>query len=211
MVRAHPASRPLQAALAPAAAVLALALADEARADGQAFPEVLGITPERVAAFREALRDSFTPAEGERLDAQLDLELVSLYDAPPRGTSALLLPEPPTPWGRDLVHDESFLIAGREEDHEEAARDWLARELKGSTRASMGRSPRVSPRLAWNDGPLFGVRHRGLSARVGPGQWRLKVTRRMPGAWRASFYVGERDDETRVGFVIGRSLLRSIE
>ena len=114
-------------------------------------------------------------------------------------------------WGRDVMHDEAFLIQGREDDFEDAARSWLVRKVKGSDSAAASRGDRFAPKFAWNDGPIVGFRRGPISAMIGEHEWTVRLSRpvkSLPG-WVARVSFGEERGDQRVEFKIGRSLSRA--
>lgn len=195
--------------------VATLAATTPARADGLVGAALDLDLRERIRAFRETLRDMAGPSTetvsaGYADGSELFLESRSTGRSAPDLDE---LTDLPVPGMRDLVFEERWLLAGREEHVERAARHWLGRRLKGSDRRHAARhrpGARPSPRLAWNHGPVVGVRVGPVSARVSEDSWRLQwreVRSTRGGPWSTEVHVGERDGALQVGFTVGRTLL----
>ena len=198
--------------------LLALGLAGVAHAElaHPAGARLLDLTPERVAAFRQALHEFATPARHAPTFVASELSLASRYTVPPPLLNGPLLgglpPLPVTP-GRDVVFEESVFLTGREDHVRRAARSWLERSVKGS---SSHRSTTDSPwglRAAWNHGPLLGVRRGLVSAQAGPSSWRVSLRRPLPAGgrspWSLGASVGAEDGHLMASVVMGRSLRRA--
>jgi hypothetical protein len=188
---------------------------------GETFAErVLDLTPERLAAFKSALREFGANLNVEEArDSGIDFTFEESYLAPlPFETQAPSNPAyeewlPVGVSGRDPVTEEEFLLQGREDDFEDAARTWMTRKIKGSDIAHVSHPGRLEPKYAWNGGPVVGVRKGPLSAMVGSDLWEVRFTHRLrthPG-WSARVSAGVDDGEQKIAFSIGRSLLRSTE
>jgi hypothetical protein len=169
-------------------------------------------TPERVAGFKEALRTFAASDVDFPVPADTDLLILTSYDAP-AGLPPLIPGVRADIGGRDLVFEERFLVAGREQDFERAARRWLSRQLDGPRVAAIGGRGGSRAHVGWHRGPTLGIAAGPLRAHVESGSWRLKVTgprlRVGRGTWSISGYAGESDGDVRVGFLLGRSLLES--
>ena len=179
---------------------------------------LLDLSPERVAAFKQALR-TFGGSEASGLgdfyfQARYEPEmqgrparLPAMLRADAEGADALRVP-----YGRDLSFEQSFIIAGREDDYLDAAKKWAGRTLKGSDAASTARDGGTRMNYAWNDGPIVGVGRGPMSARVGwDGDWRVRYSRPLrshPG-WVLRASVGQKDGEDVAQFSVGRSLFAS--
>lgn len=199
-----------------AGVLTALAWPSETRsADlGSVGERLLDLSPARIHAFQRTMRDFGGLLAAEEA-AAAGLRLESRYDAPPilqrDGAGSDLADElviPVGAWGSDPIADEQFLIAGREDDFEDAATSWLARRVKGSDAAAAARGNRLAPRFAWDDGPIVGVRKGPISASIGEDQWQVRFVHRIsrwPG-WAARVTVGHEDGDDRIAFTIGRSL-----
>lgn len=210
----HVLHRPVTTALSVLAAVLVLGTIlspSAARADtSAAVRELVGLTPERVERFRLAMRDYFGGRATPEEIAELAFE--SRFTAPPSeldmGGEVVLGLD-----GRDLVYEEDFVLAGREDEFVRAAKASVRRRL-GSSRPSggSGRSA-VRARAGWSHGPWIGVRAGHATARIGTDGWRLAVSRafttRSGAPWHARGWVAREDGDTRVAFTVGRSLLTS--
>lgn len=172
---------------------------------------LLDLTPERIEAFRTAWRE-FSGLELDRIDASMEFE--SEFFATPE-----LLEHPDLrsalPQSRDYAADEEFMIAGREDEYEDAARDWVERRLKGSATTERRRTPgTVRARLAWDHGPLVGAAKGPLGFQVGEDRWRLRLSKpiRMSSGqtWMLRGFLGEEHGEGwQCGITIGRNLLAS--
>ena len=189
--------------LSPAAA--------EAAEPGRLSIPALTDLKDRARAFREALHELTVSAEAAAHPGPSVLHLESQWSFQDELLRASLDEHPGIPYQRDLVFEEQWLLAGREEEHEHAARHWLGRKLKGSDlrRSRRSASPWGS-RLAWDHGPLLGVGRGPMSLRVGESQWRLQWAKRWSRSgspWRARASVGEEDGDFRAEFLIGRTLL----
>lgn len=171
---------------------------------------------DRVRVFRQALREVTVDPEPAAAPAALSSDDVLSLECRHRFLQSLGRPDldehPGMPGRRDLVFEEQWLLAGREEDHEDAARHWLGRHLKGSERrVKDGRSP-IKAKVSWDHGPLLGIGHGPVSLRAGGSQWRLQWSTRWArsgGPWRSRAAIGEEDGDFKVEFMIGRSLLDS--
>jgi hypothetical protein len=171
---------------------------------------------ERARAFRQALRDiTVDPHVPPRLIAASPTDLLVLesrYRFTEHARELSLDEHPGLPGRRDLVFEEQWLLAGREDDHERAARHWLGRRLKGSDlRSRSGPSP-LKVKFAWDHGPLAGIGHGPYSVRAGASQWRLQWSKRWArsnGPWRSRVWIGEDDGDFQAQFMIGRTLLDS--
>lgn len=199
-------------------AILALGPGEAHSADvGQAARALLDLSPERIAAFNQALHDF---AGGWEADGA-ELYFSARYGPTPGARPACLNEAPDgigeirVPYGRDVSFLEDFFIAGREDDYEHAARRWAGRTIKGSdaARDAADRAGRWQSRLDWNDGPVIGARRGPFSASAGwNSDWKLRYARpiaALPG-WTWRTWIGERDGETIAGFTIGRSLFSSM-
>lgn len=208
----------LRPAALAAAFILLLPAAPGASADLAGFIAIpdLPELADRARAFRRALGeitvDPVPPPSLTTASARDVLNLQSSF----RFTDALLAPsldEPPgLPGRRDLVFEEQWLLAGREDDHQRAARHWLGRRLKGSDRRARSGGSAVRTQFAWDHGPLVGLGGGPFSVRAGASQWRLQWSKRWSrsqGAWRSRVWVGEDEGEFEARFLIGRSLLDS--
>ena len=183
---------------------------------GEAVRRFLGVSPEQVAAFKHALHEFAhgvdAPSGDLYFQARYDLASSNSVATAPAAlrTSAAELEDLRAPMGRDLNFEQDFLIAGREDDYEDAARRWAAITLKGSGTPG-GASP-AHMTYAWNEGPLLGVTRGHISARAGVnGDWRIRYAvpiRSHPG-WVARAWVGSNDGEEVAQFSIGRSLFAS--
>lgn len=193
-----------------------LSLASEPEGLGR---RLLDLSPERMAAFQKALRE-FTGA-GQAATADFYFQAryePTLSEERPRQPSMLRgaaaeAEDIRVPYGRDLSFEQEFLVAGREDDYIDAAKNWASRTIKGSDAAA--RAPgRRNPGLhaAWVDGPVVGVRTGPFLARVGSnGDWRVRYSRRLashPG-WVMRAWVGSDDGDEVAAFTIGRSLVAS--
>jgi hypothetical protein len=208
-------------ALVTCCAALAFASAAPSSPAADLAERVLDLSPERVAAFKKTLAEFGARRTLDHASAEgLDLAFQDVYDAP------FILDDGSTPdnprWeeglplgvtGRDLVAEEQFLIEGREDDVQDAARKWLSRRVKGSDAARSSRGSRLAPKFAWDDGPVVGVRKGPVSATVSEDGWQLRWSRSLPQrpGWVARVSAGVEDGEERVAFSIGRSLLRAAE
>jgi hypothetical protein len=195
------------------ASLLAAAPARAAQPDG-ALRRLLDLSPERIAAFQGALRDFGADLMADDQDG---LWMESSYEVPPDLTVATAIPDgdpvrvPIGVQGRDLVADEQFLIAGREEDFEDAARWWVERKIKGSDAAAGARGSSLAPRYGWNGGPVVGFRKGPVTVSVGADLWKVRWSRRwsrLPD-WSTNVSAGENDGEAKVAFTIGRSLYKA--
>jgi hypothetical protein len=183
--------------------------ASEVGAAARAF---LDLSPDRVAAFNQALRD-FTGAEWTT--AAYGLSFEASYQTPVAGRSKLEsdlgVGEVTVPTGRDVTFEEAFLVGDREVDYERAARRWVSDQFRGGDGGGGGFG-RWHALGDWQGGPVVGFRRGIVSASVGEdGYWRVRISHAManhPGwAWRA--WAGEKDGEQVAGFTIGRSLYAS--
>ena len=160
---------------------------------------------DRARAFRQALREiTIDPVPPPHLVAASPRDLLVLQSSF-RFTDELLRPsldEPPgLPGRRDLVFEEQWLLAGREDEHERAARHWLGRRLKGSDRRAGGGGSIVKAHFAWDHGPLVGAGTGPFSVRAGESQWRLQWSKRWSrsgGPWRSRVWA-ERSIWTETG------------
>ena len=198
------------------AALAAPALGSEAT---DVARRLLDLSPERVAAFEQALHDFSgvsDPSSAAEMYFRETYQTVS-HDIPsclrddPSGIGEVRVAP-----NRDVVFIENLLIEGREDDYERTSRRWLERSFKGSDAAALaaGRDHRWQPRASWNDGPVGGFRRGMTTMMIGMnGDWRIRLTRpmkRLPGwSWRT--WVGERDGEDIAGLTIGRSLYASVK
>ena len=181
-----------------------------------AFQRLTDLTPERVAAFRRTLIEM----GGLQSDGMPSLSFQAQYVAPSyrleREPALRLFADddtlivPPGLAGRDAWADEEFVIAGREDDFEDAAEKWVTRKVKGSDGAAARRGPHVASKFGWDGGPLAGFRRGPVSFMAGEDQWSLRWTHKMdrPG-WVARVGCGVEDGEEKVAFSIGRSLFHA--
>lgn len=209
-----------QTRLAPIIIALLLAPTASAAELASVAQRALDLSPERVAAFKQTLREFGTHLTLEGAQAQgLDLQLSDAYQAVhhleseigtlPAGDWGTALPVGLT--GRDLVFEETFLMEGREDDFEDAAKRWLSRSIKGSDAARAERGSRFAPKFGWSDGPVVGIRRGPFSVNVEEDGWNLRWSHRLarhPG-WVARVSAGMEDDEPRIAFKIGRSLVKA--
>lgn len=204
----------------PLFAALVLLAAGSASAAQPPAPlqRILDLTPERLAAFKSALRDF---GDYMLVDDPDGLWLESSYrteaDAPERRASfddaAEDVRVPVGVQGRDLVAEEQFLIAGREDDFEDAARWWVERQLKGESglAGSGGGSRRLQPRYGWNGGPEIGFRLGRVTTMARQDGWKVRWSHgwaSRPG-WSTRVSCGVNDGDERVALTVGRSLFRS--
>lgn len=178
---------------------------------------LLDLTPERLDAFRSALRDF---GDYMLVDDADGLWLESSYRTPTEvperrahDAGADDLRVPVGVQGRDLVAEERFLIAGREDDFEDAARWWVERQLKGESgiTGSGGGSPGIQPRYGWNGGPELGFRLGRVTTMVRQDGWKVRWSHgwaSRPG-WATRVSCGVNDGDERVALTVGRSLFRS--
>ncbi len=113
--------------------------------------------------------------------------------------------------GQDLVFQEQFVMAGREDDFEDAAEKWVQRKLKGSDAAAAAHGHNaLSPRVAWDHGPLIGVNRGRFTVMGGEDQLHAKWTQRLsrPG-WYARISAGTEEGDETVAFSLGRSMLHA--
>lgn len=173
------------------------------------------VTEERVLAFRRAMAElSGVDLGASTLHFRADYATGAPRLVPETRTSRF--PEDdtiimsPGMVGRDLWAEEMFLLEGREDDFYDASRKWMSRKIKGSDAASLRRGGRISPKFAWDDGPLAGFRRGPISVMAGEDQWSLRWSRKMarPG-WVARIGCGVEDGEERIAFSIGRSLFHA--
>ncbi len=200
-------------------AALALGAPLPALAVGSTAERILDLSPERLAAFKQAMRDiggiltaEEAASEGLFLQSSYGDGGLLEYEPPAREAPMDEIIVPPSVMGRDLWHDEAFLMQGREDDFEDAARKWLVRRVKGSDAAAASRGGAFGAKFAWNDGPLLGFRQGPISALVGEHSWSVRVSRpirSLPG-WVARLSVGAKDGDTVVEFKVGRSLFRAL-
>src|SRR5688572_7470581 len=126
----------LALALLPAAPALSADLTNVAS-------RVLDLSPERLASFKQTLREFGGQLTAEEAQAAgLDLTFEDVYDSPfvdplAPGSDDASIPHEASlaVAGRDLVFEEQFLLEGREDDFEDAAKKWLSRRVKGSDAA----------------------------------------------------------------------------
>jgi hypothetical protein len=168
----------------------------------------------RAIGVREALSEMVDDRSSEQ---QTDLFLRESHVAPPPGARAANddwedIRVPVGVQGQDLVFQEQFAMAGREGEFEDAAEKWLQRKVKGSDAAAAARGRHaISPRFAWDHGPIVGLNRRHLTVMGGADQAWVKWTEpihRAPG-WYARIYAGTDGGDDRAGFSIGRSLLHA--
>lgn len=191
-------------------AALPAARPAEAGPPGRLSIPALPDLTERVRAFREALDELTRDADVSASGPAASMRMESRW----RFSDELLrasLDEPPgIPHLRDLAFEEQWLLVGREDAHERAARHWIGRKLKGSDRRARSDGARWRTRLAWDHGALVGVGRGPVSVRFGESQWRLQWAQRWTRSgspWRARAVVGEEDGEFRAEFLLGRTLL----
>ncbi len=175
---------------------------------------------DRVHAFRQALRDitlepasptHSAPDSAQHLAGDA-LNLESSFRFTERLERAELDEHPGMPGRRDLVFEEQWLLRGREDDHQRAAKHWMGRRIKGSDLRSHRSDSFLKAKFAWDHGPLVGVGHGPFSVRAGSSQWRLQWSKRWArssGPWRSRVWVGEDEGEFKAEFLIGRTLLDS--
>lgn len=185
---------------------------------GEGVRRFLGVSPEQVAAFKQSLRE-FThgldaPGGDLYFQARYDLASSNSVATAPAAlrTSAAELEDLRPPMGRDLNFEQDFLIAGREDEYEAAAKRWAAIALKGNGTQG-GSSSAAHMTYAWNEGPLLGVTRGHISARAGwNGDWRIRYSRpiRSHPGWVARAWIGSSDGEEVAQFSIGRSLFASM-
>lgn len=181
-----------------------------------AVQRLTDLTPERVAAFRRTLVEMGATAIGPQpgLHFRVQYEAPSLRLAPAPSARRFAdddtLVVPPGLAGRDAWFDEQYVIAGREDDFEDAAEKWVTRKVKGSDGAAAHRGQRMAPKFGWDGGPLAGFRQGPISVMGGEDQWSVRFTHKMkrPG-WVARVGCGVEDGEERVAFSIGRSLFHA--
>jgi hypothetical protein len=206
-----PVVRPLRLAPPVLAALALLVPAAPARADG--VGSLVGLSAERVERFREALREFFWQQPVATGPDVLVIE--SAWSAPPSRAWEEAWDERSlrAPFTRDLAFEEELFLRGREEDYEDAARDWVEDSLKGSLP-----SPRpgrlaglgVSPSLEWRGGPWLSAKSGPFTFGAGDGGWRVRYRRRVPlpggTSWSLRVAVGEDDGEPLARFSFGRRL-----
>lgn len=205
-----------------AAALVLLSAPALGAADLPAVQRAVDLSPERLAAFQRTLSEFGSELTLEHArSAGLDLQFRETYMAPiaplpelgddslPAGVWGHALPVGIT--GRDLVFEEQFLMQGREEDFESAAKRWTSRAVKGSDAAQAERGSRFAPKFGWNDGPVVGFRKGPISASHSPDGWAVRYSRALPRhpGWVARVSAGMDDGHERIAFTIGRSLARS--
>ena len=183
---------------------------------GEAARALLDLSPERIAAFNQALHDFAGGWDAGGAELYFSARYAPSADATP---SCLQenedgIGEVRVPYRRDLSYFEDFFIAGREDDYEHAARRWVGRTLKGSdaARDAADRAGRWQSRFDWNDGPVAGARRGPIYLTAGwNGDWKVRYSRPIAGrpGWTWRTWIGERDGETIAGFTIGRSLFAS--
>lgn len=177
-----------------------------------AFQRLTDLRPQRLAQFRKALAEFGSFGAGSpMLHFRVDYQPATPPVLPEKRQALFdddTLRVPPGVAGRDAWADEQFVIAGREEQFQDAAEDWVERRIKGSDAMARTRSSReVAPKFGWDGGPLAGFRYGPVSVMGGENQFHIKYTHRMkrPG-WIARVGCGVEDGEERVAFSIGRSL-----
>ena len=167
----------------------------------------------RATCVRQALSEMVDDREWME---QTDLFLRESHVTPPPGARAANedwedVRVPVGVQGQDLVFQEQFVLAGREDDFEDAAEKWVQRKVKGSDAAAAARGRHaLSPRYAWDGGPLIGLNRGPFTVMGGEDQLWAKWTQRLsrPG-WYARVAVGTEDGDDRVAFSLGRSLLHA--
>jgi hypothetical protein len=181
-----------------------------------AVQRLTDLTPERVAAFRRTLAEMgatpLVPPPSLHFQVQYEAPSFRLSPAPAQRLFADddTLVVPPGIAGRDAWFEEQYVIAGREDDFEDAAEKWVTRKVKGSDGAAAHRGHRMAPKFGWDGGPLAGFRRGPISVMGGEDQWSVRFTHKMkrPG-WVARVGGGVEDGEERVAFTIGRSLFHA--
>ena len=167
----------------------------------------------RALSVREALSEMI---DDGTWDQQTDLFLRESHVAPPPAARVSNedwenIRVPVGVQGQDLVFQEQFAMAGREDDFQDASEKWLQRKVKGSDAAAMARGHNaLSPRFAWDGGPLVGVNRGRFTVMGGENQLHAKWTQPLsrPG-WYARISAGTEDGDDRIAFSIGRSLLHA--